>query len=100
MNKGLNALEEIKHQFGCDPSYYGLDEQFEVIEKTLKGLEVIKKHFNVCLSVETDHKGKVWGRLVSIQAKEDKGTWDTTACANLALYKEDFKILKEVFKNE
>ena len=62
--------------------------------------EIIKKHFIINLSEETELNGNVWGRLVKIQSKEDEGTWDTTATANIVDYKEDFDLLKEVLENE
>lgn len=65
-----------------------------------KVIKAIKKHFNIKLDEETELNGNVWGRLVSIQAKEDNGTWDTTATANLVDYKEDFDLLREYFKYE
>ena len=58
-----------------------------------KVLEAIKKHFIIKFE-EDDVKGDVWGRLISIQSKEDEGDWDTTACANIVDYKEDFELLK------
>ena len=70
------------------------------LKKQEKVLNVIKKHFIIELQENTEPNGNVWGRLVSIQAKEDEGTWDTTACANIADYKEDFDVLKEWLKNE
>lgn len=64
-----------------------------------KVLEAIKKHFIIKFE-EDDVKGDVWGRLVSIQSKEDEGDWDTTACANIVDYKEDFELLKRYLGNE
>ncbi len=61
-----------------------------------KVLEAIKKHFIIKFE-EDDVKGDVWGRLVSIQSKEDEGDWDTTACTNIVDYKEDFELLKRYF---
>ena len=65
------------------------------LKEQQKVLEILKKYFIIKLDVETELNGNVWGRLVSIQSKEDEGDWDTTACANLADYKEDFDTLKE-----
>ena len=65
-------------------------------EKLKKAIEIIKKHFIIKLEEDTDLNGNVWGRLVSIQSKEDEGTWDTTACANIVNCKEDFDLLEEV----
>lgn len=67
-------------------------------EKLKKAIEIIKKHFIIKLEEETDLNGNVWGRLVSIQSKEDEGTWDTTACANIVNCKEDFDLLEEVLE--
>ena len=64
-----------------------------------KVLEAIKKHFIIKFE-EDDVKGDVWGRLISIQSKEDEGDWDTTACANIVDYKEDFELLKRYLGNE
>lgn len=61
-----------------------------------KVLEIIKKHFIIKFE-EDNVKGDVWGRLISIQSKEDEGDWDTTACANIVDYKEDFELLKRYF---
>lgn len=66
--------------------------------KLKNAIEIIKKHFIIKLEEETDLNGNVWGRLVSIQSKEDEGTWDTTACANIVNCKEDFDLLKEVLE--
>lgn len=70
----------------------------EQVEKSLKALEIIKKHFIIKISEETELNGNIWGRLVSIQSKEDEGTWDTTACANLVDYKEEYETIKEVLE--
>ena len=75
-------------------------EELESVEKKLRALEIIKKHFIIRMSEETELNGNVWGRLVRIQSKEDEGTWDTTAIANIVDYKEDFDLLKEVLNNE
>lgn len=68
----------------------------EKVWKSLKALEIIKKHFIIKISEEVELNGNIWGLLVSIQSKEDAGTWDTTACANIVDYKEEFNLLKEV----
>lgn len=65
-------------------------------EKEHKALEAIKEYFIFKFDKEEDLGGNVWGLLVSIQSKEDEGTWDTTASANLAGYEEEFNLLKEV----
>ena len=75
-------------------------EELESVEKKLMALEIIKKHFIIKMSEETELNGNVWGRLVRIQSKEDEGTWDTTAIANIVDYKEDFDLLKEVLDND
>ena len=67
-------------------------------EKLKKAIDIIKKHFIIKLEEETDLNGNVWGRLVSIQSKEDEGTWGTTACANIVNCKEDFDLLEEVLE--
>lgn len=36
------ALQKIKDNFGCDLSYYGLNNEFEIIEKDLEVLEKLK----------------------------------------------------------
>jgi len=69
------------------------------IAELKKVLETIKKHFIIKFE-EDDVKGDVWGRLISIQSKEDEGDWDTTACANIVDYKEDFELLKRYLGNE
>ena len=75
-------------------------EELESVEKKLRALEIIKKHFIIKMSEETELNGNVWGRLVRIQSKEDEGTWDTTAIANIVDYKEDFDLLKAVLDND
>ena len=75
-------------------------EELESFEKKLRALEIIKKHFIIRMSEEPELNGNIWGRLVRIQSKEDEGTWDTTAIANIVDYKEDFDLLKEVLDNE
>ena len=75
-------------------------EELESVEKKLRALEIIKKHFIIKMSEETELNGNVWGRLVRIQSREDEGTWDTTAMANIVDYKEDFDLLKEVLDND
>ena len=75
-------------------------EELESVEKKLRALEIIKKHFIIRMSEEIELNGNVWGRLVRIQSKEDEGTWDTTAIANIVDYKEDFDLLKEVLDND
>ena len=42
--------------------------------------------------------GEVWARCIYIQSKEDKGTYDTTATANLVDYEDEFNLLKEVLE--
>lgn len=69
-------------------------------EEKIKALNIIKKHFIIKFDEETELNGNVWGRLVSIQAKEDEGEWDTTATANLVDYKEEFAMLKGELENE
>ena len=57
MNKGLEALERIKDGNGI--SYKDLMECFDIIEKELKALELIKKCFYVVKSsgaiLQTDY---------------------------------------------
>lgn len=105
MTKDLEVLEIIKsiQTNNYDRrinDYTSVNEECEyeisIIEKELKALEIIKKHFIIKLEEETDLNGNVWGRLVSIQSKEDEGTWDTTACANIVNCKEDFDLLEEM----
>ena len=67
--------------------------------KQAKALEILKKHFIFKLSEETEKNGEVWLRMVSIQAKEDEGTYDTSAYTNLVDYKEDFEALREALDN-
>lgn len=107
MSKGLENLEIIKsiQTNNYDRrinDYKSVNEEYEyeieIIEKELKALDIIKKHFIIKLEEEIDLNGNVWGRLVSIQSKEDEGTWDTTACANIVNCKEDFDLLEEALK--
>lgn len=92
--KELEALKIVEKD--CEDLEQVPYGEFALIEKSLKALEIIKKHFIIKISEETELNGNIWGRLVSIQSKEDEGTWDTTACANLVDYKEEFNLLKEV----
>ena len=75
-------------------------EELESVEKKLRALEIIKKHFIIRMREEAELNGNVWSRLVCIQSKEDEGTWYTTAIANIVDYKEDFDLLKEVLDND
>ena len=93
----LKAQESKKYLKREDLEF---SEELGSIEKKLRALEIIKKHFIVKMREEPELNGNVWGRLVSIQAKEDEGTWATTATANIVDYKEDFDLLKEVLDNE
>ena len=99
MSKALEALERIENEYSIDEAVF-YKEDFNQIRKELKALEIIKEHFIIRMSEEAELNGNVWGRLVRIQSKEDEGTWDTTAIANIVDYKEDFDLLKEVLNNE
>ena len=39
--KYLESLEKIKQEFNCDPEYYGLGVDFEIVESALNRLETI-----------------------------------------------------------
>lgn len=93
---GLEALQIVEKD--CEDLEQVPYGEFALIEKSLKALEAIRKHFNFKFEEETELNGNVWGRLVSIQAKDDADTWDTTACANIVDYKEEFDLLKEVLE--
>ena len=69
--------------------------QEKEIAKYQKMLDIFNKHFIIELE-EKAIDGVVWGRLVSIQAREDEGDWDTTACANLVDFEEDYELLKNL----
>lgn len=43
MRKELEALEKIKKEFGCDPAYYGLNLDFEILQQALTELQAIKE---------------------------------------------------------
>ena len=95
----IEALKSIKIRCHSKSMKYDpIDFDLDIVEKSLKALEIIKKHFIIKLEEETELNGNIWGRLVSIQAKEDKDTWDTTASANIVDYKEEFNLLKEVLE--
>ena len=104
----LKSLDEIKELVNDDKKFKyknivnfnckRIEEELESVEKKLRALEIIKKHFIIRMSEEAELNGNVWGRLVRIQSKEDEGTWDTTAIANIVDYKEDFDVLKEVLE--
>ena len=96
----LNDIRKVGSQLNTDFREYTatIEQALLKAQKEHKALEIIKKHFNIKLDVETELNGNVWGRLVSIQAKEDKDTWDTTASANIVDYKEEFNLLKEVLE--
>ena len=94
---GLEALKIVERD--CEDLEQVPYGEFALIEKSLKALEAIKKYFIFKFDKEED-SGGVWALLVSIQAKEDEGTWDTTASTNIVDHEEDFEILKEVLGNE
>ena len=110
MNKGLEALNYLYNDLRLMKCLGVVEEAkvksaYECLKQALlkaqeqeKALEIIKKHFIIKLEEETDLNGNVWGRLVSIQSKEDEGTWDTTACANIVNCKEDFDLLEKVLE--
>ena len=56
-------------------------------------LDVIKEHFNFRFQINDDINGKVYSKLVYIQAKED----DDTTASNIEYY-DDFDLLKRYFK--
>lgn len=105
IDKGLEALKQVKNFLGYNYCSVDLPNELEIIEKELKTLEILKKHFNF----KFNDTGDMF--LVSIQSKEDEDTWDTTACANIKLLsynpniynenaKDEFDTLKEVLENE
>lgn len=101
----FDDIDNAVSQFHYECVFEDIEMEVEMMEnveliKKLQSIDIIKKHFNIEFSVETEKHDKVWGLLVSIQAKLDKGEWDSTAYANLVNDKEDFEILKEVFGND
>lgn len=87
-------------------SYKGKDivamplEEYDRLMKVEQCLDSLIKFFNIKCSVEYTLNDGIWARFVSIQSKQDEGTWDTTACANLVNNEEDFNNIEEVVKND
>lgn len=61
--------------------------------------DYLVKHFNFECKADSLRDGEVWARFVTIQSKDDEGTWDTTAMANLVDYKEEYDFLEKMLKN-
>ena len=109
IEKKLGSLRyecERTNNHRCDDSFIQ-EHIFATIKQSLiksqeqeKVLNTIKKHFIFKFNEDAETNGNVWGRLVSIQSKEDEGTWDTTATANIVDYKEEFDLLKRYWENE
>ena len=99
------SIQEFKNSITTKTLYQLYFSNFDTIEQALTtkskkelAFDYLIKHFNIELQENTELNGNVWGRLVSIQAKEDEGEWDTTATANLVDYEEEFNVIKEMVK--
>ena len=87
---GLEALKVVERDCeDLEEVPYG---EFALIEKELQAFSALKKYFNFSFD------NLDWAKLVSIQSKEDAGSWDTTATADFEKDVESFFLLKEVTK--
>ena len=75
-----------------------IDIALETKTKKEQAFDCLIKYFNITCNIDPESDGEIWARFVNIQAKEDEGTWDTTATANLVDYKEDFDLLKSLLE--
>lgn len=87
-NEGLEIVYSIKQI---------LIKEQENENKAL-AFDYLVKHFNFECKADSLRDGEVWARFVTIQSKDDEGTWDTTAMANLVDYKEEYEFLEKMLK--
>lgn len=77
---------------------YILKAQEQEKENKALAFDYLVKHFNFEFKAESIRNGEKWARFVTIQSKDDEGTWDTTAMANLVDYKEEYEFLEQMLK--
>lgn len=103
----LEAFERMTEHLDLEDeySYKQLFEDEKIIKQALinkskkeQAFDYLIRHFNIECDVEAMKNGEVWARFVHIQSKEDKGTCDTTATANLVDYGNEFNLIKEVLE--
>ena len=108
-NEALDSLKIIGNcwLFGETDVKKAYSEQFETIKNYIlksqeneKVLNTLKKHFIFKFNEDAELNGNIWGRLISIQAKDDEGQWDCTACTNIVDFKEDFDLLKRRLESD
>lgn len=87
---GLEALKIVEKD--CEDLEQVPYGEFALIKKELQAFSALKKYFNFSFD------NLDWAKLVSIQSKEDAGSWDTTATADFEKDVESFFLLKEVTK--
>lgn len=87
---GLEALKVVEKD--CEDLEQVPYGEFALIKKELQAFSALKKYFNFSFD------NLDWAKLVSIQSKEDAGSWDTTATADFEKDVESFFLLKEVTK--
>ena len=98
----------LKYVINWMPNEYDLDSTVYIVntgEKISDGdSSIIVDSKTIMIDSESDEIGlKDFGKRFYKyipEAKDDEGTWDTTAMANIVDYKEDFELLKEVLDNE
>lgn len=87
---GLEALKIVERDCeDLEEVPYG---ELALIEKELRAFSALKEYFNFSFD------NLDWAKLVSIQSKEDAGSWDTTATADFEKDVESFFLLEEVIK--
>ena len=87
---GLEAFKVVERD--CEDLERVPYGELALIEKELRAFSVLKKYFNFSFD------NLDWAKLVSIQSKEDAGSWDTTATADFEKDVESFFLLEEVIK--
>ena len=104
-NEAIKNLEILYDEIHPIDNIGILDIHFNTIKQALitkskkeQAFDYLIKHFNIECGVDSMPNGEVWARFVHIQSKDDEGTWDTTATANLVDYEEEFNFLKEMIK--
>ena len=70
------------------------------MENKALAFDYLVKHFNFECKADSLRSGEVWARFVTIQSKDEEGTWDTTSMANLVDYKEEYEFLEKMLKKE
>ena len=104
MTNGLEALQKIKEDFGCDPEYSGLGNDFTTIEKELKQHEKLKSFIykeKEKIDKQIEKLGPDYNETISDLARH---IFICEACEKWSrlFAKQELldKIIKEVFENE